>query len=1120
MHRRALLLACLLLACKHQEAAAPPPAAQPPPKPDAHAAWKGVVDAPDRTEKDRELDAGRRPAETLEFLDVKPGMKVADLGAGGGYTTELLARAVGPSGAVYMQNDPSWLGFLQAALMERFEHRAMKDVKRSDAPFSDPLPTEKNLDEVVLNTIYHDVANMPVDRVRMNRLIFNALQPGGAYVVIDSSAQDGSGLRDTQTLHRIDEAVVKAEVEKAGFKLVAEGNFLRNPQDPRDWNSSPGAATKLGKRGQSDRFALKFVRPEGSAAQIIPPALRLPGGVAPKHVTAELTIDPTQVAFQGKETIDLSLDAPVQLLWLNADGLQITSTNPPSQIVDQEPGFVGLSFQTALPAGPSQLQIEWQGKLSNTDTDGGFRQQENGEWYAMTHFEPTGARRVWPSFDEPSFKIPWKMSLRVRKSDTAWFNTPIESTEDAPGSPGSDAQKVVHFVETKPLPSYLLAWAVGPYERADAGAMKGGQPVGIVVTKGKTSWAKYSAQSSPRLMNLLQDYFGLPYHYRKLDLFEVPLGTGAMENPGLISFNQRINLARPGTQTPQFEIRAAQVEAHEFAHLWFGDMVTTAWWNDIWLNEAFATWGEAKIIQRFQPAWGEDADRVQATENAMQADQLLSARRIRQAIFSEGDIKTAFDGITYQKGSAVIGMFEQWVGPDKFQKGVHRYLTEHADKNATAADFLSAISSEAGRDVAPAFSTFLDQPGLPLVTQKVVCDAQGARVELAQFRYLPLGTQPRGAPRWQIPICVRTEKGKTCTLLEEQSGKIDLPACPAWLVPNAAAAGYFRSSLDDAALSKLTKNLARLTAPERMRTFFDADAVAHAGGADYGRTFELVKALADDQERHVVQGLLPTVIFARESGVVTEEMSPRYAAFVRAAFGRRARALGFTERKGEPLASRILRPLLLRIVADEGGDLALRAEAQKLALRWLGDHSVASPELASAALQIAAIDGDAMLYDRYLSAAKAEHDRQDRQRILDALGRFRDPDLVQKGFQVYLAEAPAEQRGGDFDPRESYALVSGPAQHFSTRELSLSFAEKNFDAIVARMPRDFGGQVPNLGAGFCDEDHAAAMESFFSARARNFAGGERRLAQALEKVRQCAAFRSKAQASLAAFLGH
>jgi predicted methyltransferase len=223
-----------------------------------------VVDSPDRTEADRKLDPGRHPKEMLHFLGVRNGMKVLDLGAGPGYTTELIARAVAPDGVVYMQNDPRWLPFLKDALNERFTHPAMQRVVRAEVQFDDPVPPEAmDLDLVVMNVIYHDIVNMPVDRSHMNKTIFDAVRPGGVYIVIDSSAKDGTGLAETKTLHRIDESVVKDEVQQAGFRLDAESDFLRNPTDARDWNASPTAAEKVGKRGTSDRFALRFVKPAG-----------------------------------------------------------------------------------------------------------------------------------------------------------------------------------------------------------------------------------------------------------------------------------------------------------------------------------------------------------------------------------------------------------------------------------------------------------------------------------------------------------------------------------------------------------------------------------------------------------------------------------------------------------------------------------------------------------------------------------------------------------------------------------------------------------------------------------------------------------------------------------------
>ncbi len=1098
MKRIALWLACAA-ACK----SAPPPA---PPKPDPHAAVEQLVNAPDRTEADRKLDPGRKPVAMLEFLGVKPGMKVEDLGAGPGYTSELLARAVAPGGIVYVQNDPRWLPFLKDALAERFTHPAMKSAVRVDVPFDDPAPPGvTGLDLVVMNVIYHDIANMPVDRVRMNKIIFNALKPGGAYVVIDSSAKDGSGLSATQTLHRIDENVVKDEVQKAGFQLAAESNFLRNADDARDWNSSPNAAQQAGRRGQSDRFALRFVRPAGSQAQIVPPHLRLPRGARPTRVSAELTIDPAVESFDGLEEIELALEAPTSILWLNADLLRIGQTEPPSTIIAAPPAFVGLQFAEALQPGTARVKIHWTGKLSRTDNEGAYRQEENGAWYVLTQGEPLGMRRVFPSFDEPSYKIPWRISLRVPKADAAYFNTPVESEADA------GEMKIVRFVETKPLPSYLLAFGVGPFERVDAGRVRSGAPVGVVVTRGKKSWARYSAQSSPKIMDILEAWFEIPYPYPKLDLIEVPLGGGAMENPGLITFAQRINLARPGADTPQFRRRAADVEAHEFAHLWFGDLVTTAWWDDLWLNEAFATWMTFHAIEKFAPSWGTAAERADSLLRAMDSDRLLSARRVRQPIESEGDIKTAFDAITYQKGAAVIRMFEEYVGEDAFRSGVHAYLSKYADGNATAREFLAAISQAAGRDVTAPFSTFLDQGGLPLLRGSVSCDAGKGRIALSQARYLPLGAAQTAPPAqtWQIPVCVRTDQGRTCTLLAEKTGTLELGACPQWVMPNAGAAGYYRSALDDEQILRLTQSVGTLTVPEKMVFFSDVVAAAQAGAVAYPRAFDLALALRGDKDRHVIGILISAVDGADKAGFVADEVRPRYAAYVRDLFGKSARALGFAERPGESDDARILRPSVLQAAGDEGEDAQIRAQARKVADRWLANHRATSPELASAALYLSAISGDGALYDRLHTAAKAEKDRVERQRILLAMGSFRDPQLVEQGFRIALSD--------EFDPRESIALVWGPSRDPRTREAAVRFVEQSFDAIVARMPRDFGAELVQIASGFCDDAHLAQVERFFRPRARAFPGGERRYAQAVERIRQCAAFRERALAPLTAY---
>lgn len=255
MRTLSALLICCALGCASTSTTAAGPSA-----PAVTPAVRAAVDAPDRSDKDRALDGQRHPAEVLTFLGIASGQRVAELGVGGGWTSELLARVVGPTGTVYGMNPTAWREFTEESWGTRLKSPVMARVVRVDRDFDDPLPPEAtNLDAVIISFVYHDTANMGVDRARMNRAIFAALKPGGVYAVLDSSAQAGSGVRDTKTLHRIDEQTVRTEAEAAGFKLAGTSDVLRNPADPRDWNSSPSEAGA--RRGTQDRFVDKFVKP-------------------------------------------------------------------------------------------------------------------------------------------------------------------------------------------------------------------------------------------------------------------------------------------------------------------------------------------------------------------------------------------------------------------------------------------------------------------------------------------------------------------------------------------------------------------------------------------------------------------------------------------------------------------------------------------------------------------------------------------------------------------------------------------------------------------------------------------------------------------------------------------
>jgi aminopeptidase N len=515
---------------------------------------------------------------------------------------------------------------------------------------------------------------------------------------------------------------------------------------------------------------LGLALPIFAAPSLEPPKLRLDGSAQPLNYAVDLTIVPDRDTFRGSVDIGLDVRRPSTILWLNGVGLTIdeASFRPESGPTLQArtvPGgdqFIGFAFDSAI-SGKGTLRIAYEGKVSRHSSAGIFEEKEDRDWYVYSQFEPTDARRAFPCFDEPGFKVPWQMTLHVPKDDMALSNTPVQSESGEP-----NGMKVVRFKTSPPLPSYLVALAVGPFDAVDAGHV-GPTPVRVIVPRGKSAEAADAAGAIPQLLQLLENYFEIPFPYEKLDSIVMPVSDFAMENAGLITYSASMLLADPATETIDHKRELAGVCAHEMAHQWFGDLVTTAWWNDTWLNEAFATWMERKIPEEWHPDWRMDVSAVKARLGAMRQDELASARSVRQPIESNNDIANAFDDITYQKGAAVIEMFENWIGPEKFRAGVQFYLRQHAWKNATASDFEGAISHVAGRDVAPVFNSFLDQPGVPEVSAALKCGAKPA-LELTQKRSLPIGSKAK-AQMWQIPICVAYEADGTvhheCSVLKD-----------------------------------------------------------------------------------------------------------------------------------------------------------------------------------------------------------------------------------------------------------------------------------------------------------------------------------------------------------------
>ena len=859
-----------------------------------------------------------------------------------------------------------------------------------------------------------------------------------------------------------------------------------------------------------------------------PPKLRVPADlVGPVRYRVELTAIPDQDTFAGAIDIDLQFAKPTSVLWLNAGKLAVKDATLAvggeklaAKVITEPKDYVGFAFDHPVRPGPATLHVAYQGEVSRKDQQGIFQMKDGDRWYIYSQFENIYARRAFPCFDEPGYKVPWQLTLHVKKDQVALSNTPVVSETDA-----GEGMKTVKFAETKPLPSYLVALAVGDMELVDAGtAGKKNTHIRIVVPRGRSAEAKYAAETTPTVVNLLENYFGIPYPYDKLDEVAVPLFGGAMENAGLVTYGSSLILAKPDEDTLERRRGWVGVASHELAHQWFGDLVATAWWDDIWLNEGFASWMANKIVNQYHPEWKANVSKLDGYQGAMDNDALVSARQVRQPIQSNDDIANAFDSITYQKGSALLNMFEFYMGPEKFRDGIRRYLLKYSWRNATSPEFLAALAGDE-RIIASAFSSFLDQPGVPLITAEIDCQGGAARLDLTQQRFLPLGSAGAASQLWGVPVCARYEAGSSearqCMLLSGETGRITLEkagGCPSWIEANAGADGYYRVLYPSELLNALLKDDAKvLTLPEKVSVIGDIGALTGNGKILAGTALALAPGLARDPERQVIDktmeittGVQDNLVEGAQQYLVEPNLLPRYRQYLLDVFGARARELGWESKPGESDDARLLRPALEALIANQAEDPAAIAKAKSLALTWLDDHKAVQPDMLNTVLVTAAHHGDRASFDRIRMAAKQEKDERVRETLLFAMGSFRDPQIARVAMPIVLTD--------EFDSRESLGILVGVSQQAKTRDLAYEFVKQNWDALTAKLPTDTQAFAPYIAAGYCDPQHREDVENFFKDRSTEYTGGPRILKQVLERIDLCVAYKKAQEPSVTEFL--
>ncbi len=676
--------------------------------------------------------------------------------------------------------------------------------------------------------------------------------------------------------------------------------------------------------------------------------------------------------------------------------------------LDKQNEQATLSVDHTLPAGPVTIQIKYTGILNEQLRGFYLGKQDNGHRYAATQFEATDARRAFPSFDEPAYKATFDLTIVADKGMTVISNTkPLSDV----ASPSAD-KHTVHFATTPKMSCYLLAFVIGDFEFIEGSA--DGIPIRVYTNPGKKDLATFALATAEHTLHYYDHYFGIKYPYGKLDLIGLSdFGPGAMENTACITYREALLLLDQKHASVDTKKFVASVIAHEMAHQWFGDLVTMQWWDDLWLNEGFATWMSSKPIEAWKPEWHVELNDVRDTTQALNADSLDNTHPIHQEARTPDEILELADIITYDKTASVLRMLESYLGEETFRAGVNNYLRKHAYGNAAAADFWNSMTQVSKKPVDKIMSTFVEQPGPPFVSVKTQCQGSSGDVELAQQRYTYDRSKFEAGndQLWEIPICMQSGAGKAsqkCELLTRKQQDVSLAACSPWLDANAGAHGYYRSGYDAEGIQSLAKNAeSSLSSADRIMLLSDVWASVHVDRNKIGDYLVVAQGLQSDRTPQVLNLMVTQLEFIGRY-LITDSDQQAYRSWVHNLLAPIAADVGWEKKPGENEEMEGLRGDLMRGLGGVAHDPATEALARKLSEQALDDPFSVDPELAANALPVAAATGDAAFYDKVLEHLKAAKTPEQKTLYQQTLVAFTDPALVTRTLNYATSEARSQ----------------------------------------------------------------------------------------------------------------
>jgi len=826
---------------------------------------------------------------------------------------------------------------------------------------------------------------------------------------------------------------------------------------------------------------------------------RLSRTVVPSHYDISIEPDLGAASFTGTVGIVVAVAEATSELVLNAIELDIGDASVTVNGVvhtadialDEATERASLTLESEIPVGPAHIAISFSGTL-NDDLRGFYRSvytTDDGaqRTIATTQFEATDARRAFPCWDQPDFKATYSVTLIVEDGLMAVSNAAEVSREVL------DSGKVkVSFAETMKMSTYLVAFIVGELEATDPLDVDG-TPLRIIAPPGNRHLTPFALDMGAHALRFFSTYYDIPYPGDKLDMVAVPdFSFGAMENLGCIICRETALLLDTEKATQAEAQRVADVIAHEIAHMWFGDLVTMKWWNGIWLNEAFATFAEMKCVDAYKPEWKRWLAFSQFRSMSQETDALAATRPVELAVESPEEANAMFDVLTYQKGSSVLRMLEQYLGEETFRAGVTRYLKTHAHANTDTPDLWAALEAESGEPVSEIMDTWIFQGGYPRVS--VARSGDGYRVSQEHFLFLG-----NGEGTWQIPVLYRSSDGEAKVVVGGEPVTIDAGSD---LVINAGGEGFYRVNYEGELLDSVIERLSDLDAIERYSIVSDSMANVLAGdvaGADF---LSLVSRLADEDELDVWVVALGGL--AELDRIVSSDDRAHLQTFVTGLVSSKAGELGWAVESDESERTRAMRGLLLKALGNLGKD---RETIETARMLFASDEHL-DPEIADAALSIVAANGSVDDFDGFLEASETAKDPQTKIKYLRAATQIPDRAAAERMFNMVL--------DGTIRSQDAFWVVALLLGNRDTGVHVWNLITENWDATVASMPVLNGRRMIDLIQYRSEPAVAAAIMEWFEAH--EIPSGEKHVAQKMEQLKVRVALRERESHRLVAAL--